>query len=154
MLPFSRGNIHIVSRDPMAAPAIEPRVYSSVIDKRIALASVRFLDRLARTPPLAGFLVRRTEPPEGELSDEELWAYAKRTTGTIKHPMGTCAMLPADEGGVVDDALRVYGVRGLRVVDASVFPLHIAAHLQATVHAVAEKAADLILGRDSDEDDE
>lgn len=154
MLPWSRGSIHIVSSDPTIPPAIDPRVYSSQIDKEIMLASVRFTDKIAKTQPLAGYLVRRVEPAEGELSDEQWWAQIKNLTQTVKHPMGTCAMLPKEKGGVVDERLRVYGVKGLRVVDASVFPLHIAAHLQATVYAVAEKAADLILDKDRDDDDD
>ena len=153
MLPFSRGSIHIVSSDPTTPPAIDPRVYSSQIDKIMTLAGARFTDKIAKTQPLAKYLVRRIEPPEGELSDEELWEYAKKTTETVSHPLGACAMLPKEKGGVVDHRLRVYGVEGLRVVDASVFPLHIAAHLQATVYAVAEKAADLILERDRNDDD-
>ncbi len=97
------------------------------------------------TSPLKEFLVERSDPPSGQnLTDAEWWAYAVEQTEEVKHPVGTCAMLPRASGGVVDPRLRVYGVNGLRVIDASVFPKEIAAHLEATVYAVAEKAAVLM----------
>lgn len=146
MLPHSRGSIHITSTSPLAAPRISPRAFTAPADRTILLAGLRFADRLARTAPLRDFLLRRVEPPAGggELSDTEWWAHVRRTAQTVKHPVGTCAMLPREKGGVVDERLRVYGVRGVRVVDASVFPGEVAAHIQATVYAVAEKAAVMV----------
>ena len=146
MLPHSRGSIHISSPNPLDQPVINPQAYTKDVDKKMVLAGMRFVDKVARTMPLKQFLVRRIEPAgDGELTEEQWWDNVKKTTEAIKHPIGTCSMLPRAKGGVVDHKLRVYGVKGLRVVDASIMPLHVAAHIQATVYAVAEKAASLIL---------
>jgi len=148
MLPHSRGSIHINSSNPLDYPKIQPQALTSEADRKILIAGLRFADKVSRTMPLKQYIVRRIEPTgDAELTDEEWWTHVKKTVETIKHPVGTCSMLPEDKGGVVDHTLRVYGVKGLRVVDASVIPLQIATPSQATVYAIAEKAADLI--RDS-----
>lgn len=145
MVPHSRGSIHINSSNPLDYPVIQPQVFTQEADRKMTIAGIRLADKLSRTMPLKQYLVRRTEPTgDGDLTDEEWWAHVKKTVDGVKHPIGTCSMLPEQRGGVVDHKLRVYGVKGLRVVDASIIPLHIAQHTQATVYAIAEKAADLI----------
>jgi len=145
MAPHSRGSIHINSSNPLEYPVIHPQAFTKETDRKLIIAGLRFADKVSRTMPLKQYIARRIEPAgERELTDQEWWAHVRQTVHTLSHPVGTCAMLPEDRGGVVDSRLRVYGVKGLRVVDASVIPLHIAAHIQATVYAIAEKAADLI----------
>ena len=86
--------------------------------------------------------MQRLSPPEGQ----DVRAFIKAQVFSEDHPIGTASMLPQGRGGVVDAELRVYGTSNLRVVDASVIPLHVSAHLQATVIGIAERAADLIKG--------
>lgn len=157
--PFSRGSIHISSSKPIdGKPVINPRYYSGVhggsIDLSLMVHAARFAsDRIAKTPPLAGIVRQRAFPqpsPTAE-EDESFWKdWLSHTTITDWHPVGTCSMggsagMSPDGGGVVDERLRVYGTKRLRVVDASVMPLQISAHLQATVYAIGEKGASMIL---------
>jgi choline dehydrogenase-like flavoprotein len=151
--PFSRGSVHIPPKDPGATattvdsnPIIDPKYYegpAGKLDMEVMLMSVEYGDRIAQTAPLSKIIKRRVWPPVG--ADWTEWV--KTNTTTDWHPVGTCALGGSEgaAGGVVDERLRVYGVRGLRVVDASIMPLQISAHLQATVYAIAEKAAAMIL---------
>ncbi|KAI4091638.1 MAG: hypothetical protein LQ344_003989 [Seirophora lacunosa] len=157
--PFSVGSIHIPASssqdrrtDSDDKPVINPRYYEGPggeVDFLTMAAAQKFGHKICDTRPLKDIIVKRVFPPlpDDKDAEEESWAeWVRDTTITDWHPVGTCAM-GGDEGivsGVVDDRLRVYGVKGLRVCDASVFPLHIAAHLQATVYAIGEKGADMI----------
>ncbi|KAL0260751.1 hypothetical protein SLS55_004441 [Diplodia seriata] len=149
--PLSRGSVHIASADPGAAPRIDPRYLSHPLDVELLARGTQFIERVARTAPLAGLLKEgggRRIPEGGDLLGEggldEAREVARERAWTAFHPSGTCAMMPREVGGVVDGRLRVHGVRGLRVVDASVFPMETLGNIQATVYAVAEKAADLV----------
>ncbi|OCK84459.1 GMC oxidoreductase [Lepidopterella palustris CBS 459.81] len=144
--PLSRGSVHIKSADPTAAPAIDPAYLSHPLDLEILSRSIQFLDTLVTTPPFSTLLKPASRIPDvPDLSDLDV---AKRVTKerlyTNFHPASTCAMMPEEIGGVVDSRLRVYGVQGLRVVDASIFPMMTQGNIQATVYAVAERAADII----------
>jgi choline dehydrogenase-like flavoprotein len=146
--PFSRGTVHAASRDISSPPLIDPRYFSSPLDREIVTRHLQYLPQICATPPLSNLIKRDglTIPADLNLSDAE---YAKKlleTGFTSYHPCGTCAMLPRESGGVVDARLQVYGVRGLRVVDASVFPMIPRGNIQSSVYAVAEKAADVIKG--------
>lgn len=147
MHPISRGSIHITTNSPFEKPLINPNFYSNPTDRAVIIAGMRFTAKLATTDPLSTNIAARVEPPVGEfeLTDEEWFEYIKNTSESAKDPVGTAAMRPRDEGGVVDPKLRVYGVRGLRIVDASIMPTIISAHTQATVYGIAEMAAELIL---------
>ena len=149
--PFSRGSVHISPSDPYGKPQIDPQYYGNdnsvgTLDLELQVHCARFGQKLAQTEPLAQFIKGSSWPASTELGDEELKQWIIDNTITDWHPVGSCAMGGAHgiEGGVVDERLRVYGVRGLRVVDASVMPLQISAHLQATVYAIAEKASEMI----------
>ncbi|TFK85975.1 GMC oxidoreductase [Polyporus arcularius HHB13444] len=147
MHPLSRGTVHITSADPTAAPAIDPSYFSRPEDLDVLLASVKFSLAFFKTGPLADVVRTQAFPtPEEACSDDALKEYIKNTLGCVFHPVGTASMLPKEDGGVVDSELRVYGTANVRVVDASILPLQIAAHTQATVYAIAEKAADIIRG--------
>ncbi|KAI8195504.1 hypothetical protein K4K49_008053 [Colletotrichum sp. SAR 10_70] len=127
MHPLSRGTVSITSSDPFAPPVIDPR-------------------KLLATTPIQALGATETLPGTATESDADILSFIKGVTSTEYHYVGTCAMLPKALGGVVDAELKVYGVDGLRVVDASIMPLLPSAHTQATVYAIAEKAADIILG--------
>ncbi|KAG8162847.1 hypothetical protein KVR01_007325 [Diaporthe batatas] len=161
MHPFSRGDIHITSGDPTEQPRLDPRYLTHPIDIELLARALLFVRKIAQTEPLASMLKpsgrqippAREEVPRdsgamesGALYEdlEDAKHVARERLFTAFHPSGTCAMLPLEEGGVVDSRLRVYGTANIRVVDASVFPIEPLGHVQSTVYAVAEKAADLI----------
>ncbi|KAJ9633823.1 hypothetical protein H2204_006608 [Knufia peltigerae] len=139
--PLSRGTVHIKSADPLAAPEIDPGYFRNEVDAKILAAGMSWMDRVAKHPVLAKSLDRRElPPPEASLDTEsDRIDYVRNNIATQYHLIGTCAL-----GEVVDNELRVKGVRGLRVVDASVFPGHVSGNIMASTYAVAEKGADMI----------
>lgn len=144
--PWSRGTIMITSTDPFTAPAIDPHYFGMGYDIDIMQYGIDFARRLARTDPMAPHFLEENAPG-AQFQGEGLHDYARQNAGTEYHPMGTCSMLPRDSGGVVDTNLMVYGAANLRVVDASIMPLQISAHLMASTYGIAEKAADIIKAR-------
>ncbi|KAH7318881.1 alcohol oxidase [Rhizoctonia solani] len=142
--PFSRGNIHLNSSNPLAPPTIDPNYLSKTIDQQILVESVKFADKIAKTDPLAPMLVTRQDPSPEVKSDEDLNKWVKDNIRTLHHPIGTAAMAPKSLGGVVDEKLKVHGTTNLRVIDASIIPMHLATHLQRTIYGIAEKGADII----------
>ncbi|OBR06394.1 Choline dehydrogenase [Colletotrichum higginsianum IMI 349063] len=147
MHPLSRGTVLINSSDPFLPPLIDPRYFSHPYDGQVLVESLRFNRELLATAPIQALGAVETLPGAATQSDEEILTFIKGVTSTEFHYSGTCAMLPRALGGVVGSDLKVYGVDGLRVVDASIMPLVPSAHTQATVYAIAEKAADMILGQ-------
>lgn len=139
--PLSRGTVHITSSDPLAPPQIDPGYFRNDIDAKILAAGVKWMDQVSKHPLMAKSLAKRELPPEGASLDteEERIEYVKNHISTQYHLIGTCAL-----GEAVDNELRVKGVKGLRVVDASVFPGHVSGNIMSTTYAVAEKGADLI----------
>ena len=145
--PFSRGTVHIRSSHIEDKPVYDPKMLSHPLDLELLARQTQYVDRIVRMEPLASLLKPDSRIPQHatDLSDLDVTKeIVKERLFTCFHPTGTCAMLPADIGGVVDSRLTVHGTRNLRVVDASVFPLEPAGNIQATVYAVAERAADLI----------
>ncbi len=146
--PRSRGTVRLASSDALAAPAIDPAFYSDAADLEDMLAGVKRTRELMDMPALK----RHRHPRHGEelfsahaRSDDEIRAQLRKRSDTCYHPVGTCRMGPSPErGDVVDAQLRVHGVRGLRVVDASIMPTLVSGNTNAPVIAIAEKAADLI----------
>jgi choline dehydrogenase-like flavoprotein len=147
--PLSRGTITIDPSDPFdGAPLVDFNTLRNPVDMQVLRESIRFTRRLYATTAMAVLGPEENAPGTDAESDERLEQYIRRNAGgSIGHESGTCAMLPQELGGVVDAELRVYGVTGLSVVDASVMPLVPSTNLCATVYAVAEKAADLIKRR-------
>lgn len=143
MRPESRGEVHIASTDPRAHPMIEPRYLSEALDRRTLVEGLRMARRLFDQPGLREYVVHETVPGAVARDDAGLLAYARANGGTVYHGVGTCRM-GQDEGAVVDPNLRVRGVQGLRVVDASVMPNVTSTNTHATVLMLAERAAELI----------
>ncbi len=143
MRPESRGWVRIRSRDARAAPAIQPNYLSTDYDRRIMLAGARLARRLVATPSLSPYVLEEYRPGAGVESDAQILEAIRSTGSSGYHPVGTCR-IGADEGAVVDAALRVRGVEGLRVVDASVMPLLVSGNTNAATFMIAEKAADLM----------
>ncbi|EAQ88639.1 hypothetical protein CHGG_05258 [Chaetomium globosum CBS 148.51] len=142
--PFSKGSVHIQppvgDSNPRPRLAIDPQYFGGReghLDLEIALRAHRFAEKIWSAQPLASIIRAQVQPSLAETgTDEDLRSWLRRVATTDWHPVGTCAMggSAGSAGGVVDERLRVYGVKGLRVVDASVMPLQISAHLQATVN--------------------
>jgi choline dehydrogenase len=141
--PFTRGNVHINSTDPFNYPTLDFRYGSNPIDMAVMTDSLRFNDELFQQPELQILQPVQKDPPHAA-SDAQLQEFLNRALGTEFHPSCTAAMMPREDGGVVDSTLLVYGTQNIRVVDASIFPIIPAAHLESVIYAVAEKAADLI----------
>ncbi|KAF3922797.1 hypothetical protein AA313_de0207849 [Arthrobotrys entomopaga] len=155
--PFSTGNLHIPPRPAGKErttsddkPVIDPRYYQEdgSIDHIVMAAGLKFGDRITKTNPLSNFVKRRVWPPAMNLEEEEdFFEYVKQHTISDWHPTGTCAMggYLGRKYGVVDERLKVYGTANLRCIDASIMPIQISCHPQATVYAIAEKGVDMIL---------
>ncbi len=142
--PTSRGHIEIKSADPFDAPAIHPNYLATNHDLNELLDGLCFLRKLASTPAFAEISEQEIVPGSDVDSDEEMIAYIRSSVGTVFHPVGTCRMGQSSDDSVVDPKLRVHGLDGLRIVDASVFPNITSGNTNAPTIMVAEKAADLI----------
>lgn len=142
--PTSRGWIDLASPDPRVAPRIVPNALSTVEDIRDAVEGVKLLRRLASSAPLAGVIAEELVPGHAVDGDEALAEDFRHRAGTVYHPCGTCCMGPDPARSVVDARLRVHGIGGLRVVDASVFPLIVSGNTNAPTIMVAAKGAAMI----------
>jgi choline dehydrogenase len=143
--PSSRGHIRLASPDPLAHPRITANAFSTDRDVEEMLAAVKFLRVLAAQPPLARLIEEELRPGPDCQSDEALIADFRARSGTVYHPSCTCRMGAGAATAVVDARLRVFGVRGLRVCDASVFPTLIAGNTNAPAMMVGWKGAGIIL---------
>ena len=141
--PESRGHVRIKSADPRAHPSIHPNYLATHEDQRVAAAAMRLTRRICAARALARFAPEEFKPGPGHDSDSDLVRAAGTIGTTIFHPVGTCKM-GHDDLAVVDDALRVRGVGGLRVADASVMPTITSGNTNAPAIMIAEKASDLI----------
>jgi choline dehydrogenase len=143
----SRGSVRLASADPFWRPVIDPAYLADPADLDALVAGCRKLLEIAEHAPLSRLLGERFLPRDGRaVTDDALVGHIRATAQTLYHPVGTCAMGPADTA-VVDPELRVYGIDGLRVVDASVMPAVPRGNTNAPTIMVAERAADLISGR-------
>jgi len=146
--PESTGYIRATTSDPYEAPVIQPNYLADETDQKILLAGMKLARRLIATKPLAPYVEREEYPGAHVQTDEQLMEVARERGTTTFHLMGTCRMGPdTDPTAVVDDQLRVKGMQGLRVVDASIMPTMLSANLNACVQMIADKASDVIRGR-------
>jgi choline dehydrogenase-like flavoprotein len=148
--PLSRGTITLNSSDPDAPPIVSYNTITNPIDAAILVAMVRLEREHWSRPELARYSPVEDLPGVQYQTDEEILEGLVSTgilTPSLAHPSGTCAMMPEELGGCVGPDLRVYGTEKLSIVDASILPLIPGTHLQMTMYAVAEKAADIIKGR-------
>ena len=143
--PESRGRIGPKSADPLAAPSIHPNYLSTPRDRTTAVAGIRLARRLAATRALSPYVAGEYRPGPEAVTDDDLLEFARNRGATIFHPAGTCKMGPREDAlAVVDPALRVHGLEGIRVVDCSVMPTLVSGNTNAPVIMIAEKAADMI----------
>ena len=141
--PQSRGSIHIGSPDPFAAPEIRPNFLADPEDQDCLVAGMRMARAIMAQAPMEAFRGAELNPGSAIANDADLLDFARRTGQTIYHPVGTCAMGSGPEA-VVDPQLRLRGIDGLRIADASVMPRIVSANTMAAVVMIAERAADLI----------
>lgn len=144
--PESRGRVLLRSADPAAAPRIQYNAFSAPGDLPRLVEAFKLGRQFAAQPALDPFRAREVTPGPEVSSDADIEAYIRKTAITANHPAGSCRM-GTDEGAVLDPELRVCGVEGLRVVDASAMPDMVSAHINACVIMMADKAADAIRGR-------
>jgi len=151
LLPFSRGQVKITSADPFVKPETKVNYFSIDYDLSVQIAGARLCRRIFDTPPLSSLSTGEAIPGKikvpdngdgGSDTDWKNWITAD--FGPVAHTIGTNAMMKRSLGGVVDAHLKIYDTSNVRVVDASIIPLQISAHLASTLYGVAEKAADLI----------
>ena len=141
----SRGRVVLASADPAAKPVVDPAYFADDADLDVLVAGMRLAREIAACEPLAAITAGEVAPGEDVVDDEQVRDWVRATAGTMFHPTGTCAMGGGPEA-VCDPELRVRGVEGLRVVDASVMPVPPRGNTNAPTIAVAERAADLIRG--------
>ncbi len=144
--PESRGSIHIKSSDPREYPAIRPNYLADPLDQETAIAGIRWARKIVSQPAMEKYRGEEIMPGEAIESDDEILGFAREAGSTIYHPVGTCKM-GTDDMAVVDSQLRVKGVSGLRVIDASIMPRLISGNTNAPTIMIAEKVADMILGK-------
>jgi choline dehydrogenase len=144
MRPQSRGSIHIVSADPGVHPAIRPNFLAEQADQRATVAALKWARKVLGQPMLAPYVERELTPGPSVQEDQDFLAFAQAGGSTGYHQSCTCAM-GADGRAVVDPMLRVNGVAGLRVVDASVMPNIVSGNTHAATVMIAERASDIIL---------
>jgi choline dehydrogenase len=144
LYPESRGEIRLASADPATRPIVDPRYFSEDADLRVLVEGVRMAQRISRSRYLAHCRGRALSPLAETEDEATLRAEVRLRCNTLFHPVGTCKM-GSDREAVVDASLRVRGVEGLRVVDASIMPTIVGGNTNAPTIMIAEKAADLIL---------
>ena len=143
--PRSRGSVHLRSSDPSSPPIIKPNYLSNESDVKDLLEGVKILRKLVKTESFRPVIGEEFRPGPQCQTDEQMIQHIKDTVWTVFHPSSTCRMGPDPKSNVVDSNLKVYGIEGLRVADASIFPSLVCGNINAATIMVGEKASDLIL---------
>ena len=141
--PESRGEIKLRSPDPADAPAVHPNYLATETDQRTIVAGLKLCRQILANPHLQHFIASEFQPGPEIQSDEQLLDYARRRGGTVYHPTSTCKM-GSDPMSVVDAELRVHGIDGLRVADASIMPTVVSGNTNAATIMIGEKVADMV----------
>ena len=144
--PESFGHVNIVSADPFAAPEIQPNYLTAQKDRDVLIGAVKMMRQITGQPAFQKFILEEHEPGPDCQTDDEILDYLYRGARTSYHPVSTCRMAPgSDATAVVDERLRVHGIEGLRVADASIMPTLISGNTNAPAIMIGEKASDMIL---------
>ncbi len=141
--PESRGHVRIASSDPKTAPKIAMNYLAAETDRRVMLKALKIMRTIMAQPAMRKWIVEPIDPPDAMQSDEELMAFIRAKGTTIYHPAGTCRMGP-DARAVVDERLRVHGIGGLRVADASIMPVVASGNTNAACIMIGEKCASMV----------
>jgi choline dehydrogenase len=144
MRPESKGHIHVTSSDPRRPPAINFNFLSNPIDAELTVRAVRIAQSIMKAPAMADLRVTEIAPGDARGTDDEIIAWVRQAAETTFHPVGTCKM-GSDPMAVVDHRLRVHGIEGLRVADASIMPTLTSGNTNAPSIMIGEKAADMVL---------
>ena len=151
LLPFSRGSVSIISDNVFTKPKVTVNFFNVDFDLAVQTAGVRLARRILNNQAFNSISSGEdipgieTVPEDGHGGSDSAWQeWIQNGFNPVSHPIGTAPMMRRDLGGVVDAKLRVYDTTNLRVVDASILPIQISAHLSSTLYGVAEKAADII----------
>ena len=146
--PESSGYVRAKNPNPFQHPEIQPNYLAAETDRRVILSAIKICRRLAQTDALRPFVSEETFPGAACKTDDELLNSAREIGQSIYHLMGTCRMgRREDQSSVVDEKLRVHGIKNLRVIDASIMPTMVSANLNAAAMMIAEKGADMVLGK-------
>lgn len=141
--PLSRGSILLASADPFAPPAIDPNYLTQDVDLRLLREGHKLARRIGES--MTDVLGAESQPGAAAVTDDAGWdGFIRQNAGTEYHPSSSCSMLPREAGGVVDKNLLVYGTSNLRVIDASIAPTSVSAHLMTATYGIAEIGADII----------
>jgi len=143
--PESLGSVHIQSHSAAEHPAINFNFLSDPMDCRTVVKGVRMARKLTATGALSDIVGDEMQPGPGVVDDDDLLEWVRNTANTAYHPIGTCRMGPAGRDTVVDERLRVHGLRGLRIADASIMPTMVSGNTNAACIMIGEKAAQMIL---------
>jgi len=144
MRPESKGHVHITSADPRQQPAINFNFLSAPIDGELTVRAVRIARSIMFAPAMADMRVTEVGPGPARVTHDEILDWVRQAAETTYHPVGTCKM-GSDAMAVVDDQLRVRGIDGLRVADASIMPTLTSGNTNAPSMMIGEKAADMVL---------
>jgi choline dehydrogenase len=144
MRPESKGHVHITAADACRPPAINFNFLSSPPDAELTLRAVRIAREIMTAPAMTPFQMSEAAPGANRTSDDEILDWVKKAAETTNHPVGTCKM-GSDPMAVVDAQLRVHGIAGLRVADASIMPTLTSGNTNAPSIMIGEKAADMVL---------
>src|SRR5579862_34352 len=142
--PRSRGEVRLNSADPLDRPLIDPRYFGDASDLALLIEGLKRALEIGNAEAFAAVGARQIYPDPGDMSDTALAQYTRRNASTVWHPVGSCKM-GSDGMAVVDDRLRVYGLSGLRIADASIMPVMVSGNTNAPCIMIGEKASDLIL---------
>jgi choline dehydrogenase len=143
-LPESKGSIHIKSNDPEEFPSIKYNFLSSQLDKDTLVAGVKFIRNLMKTEPMKEFVNDEIQPGLEISTNDDILEFIKNKAETVYHPSGTCKM-GFDQSAVVDKNLKVHGIKGLRVADASIMPTLVSGNTNAVCMMIGERCADFII---------
>ena len=144
MRPESRGSVHLTAADPRAAPAIRFNFLSSPVDAELTAKAIRIARAIMTAPAMQALEVREVAPGPERATDEEILDWVRHNAETTYHPVGTCKM-GSDAMAVVDQELRVHGIDGLRVADASIMPTLTSGNTNAPCIMIGEKCAEMVL---------